>query len=116
MLGHKLYIANVYVCVYSVTIMHFGYIRLHIFQLTTCNVCQRMNRKLTSGIPEMHPISVKAPWYMLGIDFIGPLSPASEDGSKYILTISDYFAKWVEVIPTKDKMAVTVANCLFKVS
>ena len=70
LLGHKLYIANVYVCVYSVTIMHFGYIRLQfllIFQLTTCNVCQRMNLKLTSGIPEMHPISVKAPWYMLGI-------------------------------------------------
>ena len=38
----------------------------------------------TSGIPEMHPIAVKAPWYMVGIDFIGPLSPASEDGSKYM--------------------------------
>ena len=66
--------------------------------------------------PEVsHPIAVKAPWYMVGIDFIGPLSPASEDGSKYILTISDYFTKWVEVIPTKNKKAVTVANCLFKV-
>ena len=85
------------------------------FQLTTCDVRQRMNQKLTSGIPEMHPIAIKAPWYMVGIDFIGPLSPASEDGSKYILTISDYFTKWVEVIPSKNKKAVTVANCLFKV-
>ena len=64
---------------------------------------------------QMHPIFVQSPWYMVGIDFIGPLSPASEDGSKYILTISEYFTKWVEVIPTKNKMAVTVANGLFKV-
>ena len=70
-----------------VTIDHmfctFDFVRLQfllMFQLTTCNVCQRMNRKLTSGIPEMHPISVKAPWYMVGINFIGPLNPASEDG------------------------------------
>ena len=64
----------------------------------------------------MHPISVKSPWYIVGIDFIGPLSPASEDGSKYILTISDYSIKWVEVIPTKNKMAFIVANSLFKIS
>eukprot|EP00731_Ephydatia_muelleri_P014878 Em0008g598a len=37
-----------------------------------CDVCQRMNRKLTTGVPQLHPISVKAPWYMIGIDFIGP--------------------------------------------
>eukprot|EP00731_Ephydatia_muelleri_P007571 Em0003g1819a len=38
------------------------------------DVCQRMNRKLTTGVPQLHPISVKAPWYMIGIDFIGPHS------------------------------------------
>ncbi|XP_047127170.1 uncharacterized protein LOC124808109 [Hydra vulgaris] len=83
--------------------------------LISCDVCQRMNRKLNCGKPEMHPIKVKAAWYMVGIDFIGPLSPISENGCKCILTINDYFSKWVEVIATKDKMAVTVAECLFKV-
>ena len=56
------------------------------------------NRKVTNGIHKMHPIFVKAPWYMVGIiDFIGPFSPASEDGSKFILilTISEDFTKWV---------------------
>ena len=75
-----------------------------------------MNRKLTTGVPELHPILVKAPWYMVGIDFIGPLSPVAKDGSRYILTISDYFTKWVEVVPTVNKMASTVASSLFKVS
>ena len=59
-----------------------------------------MSRILTTGVPELHPIPVKALWYMVGIDFIGPLSPVSKDGSCYILTISDYFTKWVEIIPT----------------
>ena len=77
-----------------------------------------MNCKLhvTTGVPQLHPISVKAPWYMIGIDFIGPVSPEAEDGSKYILTVSDYFTKWVEAIPTIDNKAVTVAAVLFKAS
>ena len=40
----------------------------------------------------------------------GPLSPVAKDGSRYILTISDYFTKWVEVVPTVNKMASTVAS------
>ena len=75
-----------------------------------------MNRKLTSRIPELHPIAVKAPWYMIGMDFIGPLTPRAKDGSRYILILSDYFTKWVEAIPTVDRSATTVASCLFKVN
>ena len=61
-----------------------------------------MNHKLTTGKPELHPIPVKSPWYQIGIDFVGPLCPEADDGSHYILTISDYFTKSVEVIPTFD--------------
>ena len=71
-----------------------------------------MNRKLTTGVPALNPIPVKAPSYMIGI---GPLTPEAEDGSRYILTISDYFTKWVEALPTADKCAVTVAAALFNV-
>ena len=85
-------------------------------QLSICDVCQRMNRKLTTRVPELHPIPVKALWYMVGIDFIGPLSPVAKDGSRYFLTISDCFTKWVEVVPTVNKMASTVASSLLKVS
>lgn len=80
-----------------------------------CDVCQRMNRKLTTGSPELHPIPVKLPWYMVGIDFIGPLSPEADDGSRFILTLSDYYTKWVEAVPTIDKSASSVASSLFKV-
>ena len=62
---HMLYMVNVHVRILSNhhVFCTFGYIRLQfllMFQLTTCVVCQRMNRKLTNGIPEMHSISVKA--------------------------------------------------------
>eukprot|EP00731_Ephydatia_muelleri_P033592 Em0033g8a len=94
--------------------MWHGMVKDVVSLLSKCDVCQCMNRKLTTGVRELHPIPVKAPWYMVGIDFIGPLSPVAKDGSRYILTISDYFTKWVEVVPTVNKMASTVASSLFK--
>ena len=72
--------------------------------------------KTTTGTPALNPIPVKAPWHMIGIDFIGPISPTADDGSRYILTISDYFTKWAEAIPTTDKSACTVASALHQVS
>ena len=70
---------------------------------------------MTTGAPELHPIPVKSPWYHVGIDFIGPISPTADDGSRYILTLSDYCTKWVEAIPTPDKSASSVATVFFKV-
>ena len=64
-----------------------------ILQISKCDVCQWMNRKLTTGSPALHPIPVKTTWYQIGIDFMGPLSPTAEDGSRYILTITDFFFK-----------------------
>eukprot|EP00731_Ephydatia_muelleri_P032772 Em0024g316a len=95
--------------------MWHGMVKDVVSLLSKCDVCQCMNRKLTTGVHELHPIPVKAPWYMVGIDFIGPLSPVAKDGSRYILTISDYFTKWVEVVPTVNRMASTVASSLFKI-
>ena len=32
-------------------------------QVITCPVCQRMNKKIETGRPELHPIPIKSPWY-----------------------------------------------------
>ena len=64
--------------------------------------------------PELHPISVKAPWHQLGIDFVGPLAIPSPTGNWYILTCSDYCNKWVEAFATPDKSARQTASALFK--
>ena len=67
-------------------------------------------------VDEPHPIPVKSPWHMIGIDFIGTISPEADDGSRYFLTLSDYFTKWVEAVPTANKTASGVAASLFKVN
>lgn len=92
-----------------------GYVKDIEQMVATCDVCQHINRKMTTGAPELHPIPVKSPWYHVGIDFIGPISPTSDDGNRYILTLSDYCTKWMEAIPTPDKSASSVATALFKI-
>lgn len=77
-----------------------------------CDVCQRTNRKLSIAAPELHPIPVVSPWYHIGIDLIGPISPASKQGNQYILTISGYFTKFVDAIALQNKEAI---SALFKV-
>jgi len=54
--------------------------------------------KISSTMLELHPIPVKSPWYHIGIDFVGPITPLSHNGNRYILTLSDYFTKWVEAV------------------
>ena len=77
--------------------------------------CQRANRKLVHTAPELHPVLVKSPWHHIGIDFVGPILEL-KSGNLYILTVSDYFSKWVEAVPLPSKHAVGVAHTLFKVS
>ncbi len=79
-------------------------------------MCQKVNPKLTSKTPELHPIPVKAPWFHVGIDFIGPIKPKSVQGNSYILTLSDYFSKFVEAVPLPDKSALGVVESLHNVS
>ena len=59
--------------------------------------------------PELCPVLVKSPLYHLGMDFVGPISPLSRSGNRYVLTVSDYFA-WAKALPTKE--AVNVAQAV----
>ena len=45
---------------------------------------------------------------------IGPL-PATSNGHRYIITLVDYFSKWPEAEPVKDKKAGTVAGFLYRI-
>lgn len=85
-------------------------------QVGTCDTCQRTGRKVSKAAPQLHPVPVVSPWYHIGIDFIGPISPPSQQGNVYILTIIDYFTKFVEAVPLPNKLASGVAAVLFKVS
>ena len=53
-------------------------------------------------------------WYLVGMDLIGPFQPTT-DGHKFVLTMTDYFSKYVEAVPIPDKTAVSVAQGIYKV-
>ena len=78
--------------------------------MNKCRHCQMMNKKVNTARPELHPVPVKSPWFHLGIDFIGPYSPPSSNGNKYVLTVCDYFTKFVWAKPLPSKEAKNVAQ------
>ena len=60
----------------------------------------------------MKPIEVvPIPFYIIGVDIIGPLKSTSR-GNKYILSVIDYYTKYAEAEALPNQEAVTVARAL----
>ena len=62
----------------------------------SCDACQRRGKPKTQQ--QLHPIAVHAPFYQIGIDFVGPL-PRTLNGNRYIIVAIDYLTKWPEARP-----------------
>eukprot|EP00253_Pinus_taeda_P031100 PITA_31100 len=63
--------------------------------------CQIFEGKWKLQPLPLKPIEVSAPFQQWGLDFIGEIHPASSGQHRWILTATDYFTKWIEVIPTR---------------
>ena len=64
---------------------------------------------------ELNPVKVEPQvWYLVGMDLIGPFQPTAE-GNRYVLTMTDYFSKYVEGVAIPDKTALSVARAIYKV-
>ena len=50
------------------------------------------------------------------IDFVGPISPITKNGNRFLLTMTDYFTKygWVKALPSKE--ATNVVSSLKEVN
>ncbi|XP_069573605.1 uncharacterized protein [Brachyistius frenatus] len=57
----------------------------------------------------VNTIEVKEAWQWLGLDVRGPL-PQTPTGHKYVLTVTDYFSKWVEAVPMQSCLPAQVAK------
>ena len=78
--------------------------------LRNCTTC--MKRKSPAG--RHHPlgnIPTSHRWDRIAMDILDVCDPTPE-GFRYILVIADYFSKWTEAFPIKDKCADTVADVL----
>lgn len=49
------------------------------------------------------------PMQLVAVDILGPF-PESEAGNSYILTVADYFTRWMEAYPIPNQEARTVAK------
>ena len=86
-----------------------------IMQIKLCDRCQRNAAQLKAAAVELQPIAVKPEvWSLVGMDLIGPFRPTPEKFC-YVLTVTDYFSKYVEAVPICDKSAPSVARGIYKV-
>lgn len=79
------------------------------YRLRPVTICQRMNRKMTTGAPELHPIPVVSPWYHVGTDLVGPISPTASDGSQYIVTLISQSG--LRPSPPKTRLPAQLLTC-----
>ena len=55
---------------------------------------------------------IDKPFKRVTIDLVGPISPPSEDGHRYILTLVDFSTRHPEAVPLKNIHTETVAEAL----
>ena len=82
--------------------------------IQSCLKCQMFNidRHKTPGL--LHPIKPPdGPFQLTGIDYTGPF-PVTPQGNKYVLTITDYFTKWVIAVPLSNQTARAIAEALYE--
>ncbi|CAC5421923.1 unnamed protein product [Mytilus coruscus] len=79
--------------------------------ISQCDICGANKHPHKSSRAPLGTMPVGAPLDRLATDFLGPL-PTTPRGNKFILTVTDYFTKWVEVFPVKDQTAVVCAQLI----
>jgi hypothetical protein len=77
-------------------------------KVTSCHKCQVFEGKRKLFPFPLKPISVEAPFQQWGLDFIGEIHPPSSGQHKWILTATDYFTKWIEVVPSRQATDVVI--------
>jgi hypothetical protein len=75
-----------------------------------CPNCQFIGPRLPSQ--QIKPVVRLRPMDMIGLDFLGPISPVSSSGCKYVLIAVDYFSRYAWAVPTVSSDGPTVVKFL----
>ena len=79
----------------------------------SCPQCQKTSVKGPSRAP-LQPLPViGTPFNRLGMDIVGPVEK-SKTGNRYMLVITDYATRYLEVFPLKSTKAKSVAFSLIQ--
>lgn len=80
----------------------------------SCESCQKMGPLRRNGrLP--HPILQVQPMDMIGMDYLGPISPRTSSGMLYVLIVVDYFSRMVWLQPVANADSVSTAKFLNRI-
>ena len=68
----------------------------------SCDVCQKTVSK--GSVPKVRlekVLLIDKPFKRVGIDLVGPTSPPSEEGHRYLLRLVDFSTRHPEAVPLK---------------
>jgi hypothetical protein len=82
--------------------------------IRSCEPCQHSGKPSVRDHWALTPIIPLGPFEKWGIDFIGPINPASKSRNRYIILATDYATKWVEARATRKNDAGTAGRFLFE--
>jgi len=69
----------------------------------SCDVCQRsVPRGRVTKVPLGKMPVIDTPFQRVAVDLIGPFTPASTQGNRFVLTLIDYATRYPEAIPLKN--------------
>lgn len=77
----------------------------------SCEECSRYRQGRPPKQAKLQLVLCGALWEILSIDVTGP-HPRSSKGHIYILTMMDYFTKFVEIVPLRNQEATTLAKAV----
>lgn len=79
-----------------------------------CEICEKTKFTTNTKIPMQISSLGDCHFDHTYIDFVGPISPLSTEGHRYIFTATCDLTKFLIAIPTKDCTALTTAMCLIE--
>lgn len=78
--------------------------------VTKCEACQQFfGRPKLKALP-LKPVVIEEPFQKWGLDFIRVLNPNSIAGHTHVLTVTDYFTKWLEAISVKQTSTAVICD------
>ena len=75
-----------------------------------CHACCAERVKLRQHAAPMKLFPASGPLEFVAIDILGPLKPAAQDGSKFVLVMTDRFSKLTRALPLRSITALKVAK------